>query len=116
MKNKLARLKSARKIRAKIKPGEKHRLSVFKTTMHTYAQLFSPKGDIIVSASTLEKSIVKDKVHTGNIETAKIIGKIIAERAIKKNITEVAFDRSGFNYHGRIKALAESARNNGLKF
>ena len=116
MKNKLARLKSARKIRAKISPGEKYRLSVFKTTMHTYAQLFSPKGDIIASASTLEKNIIKDKVHTGNIETAKIIGKIIAERAIEKNVTEVAFDRSGFNYHGRIKALAESARNSGLKF
>tara|TARA_B100000989_G_scaffold89135_1_gene64448 strand:+ start:63 stop:413 length:351 start_codon:yes stop_codon:yes gene_type:complete len=116
MKNKLARLKSARKIRAKIRPGEKHRLSVFKTAMHTYAQLFSPKGDIIASASTLEKSIIKDKIHTGNIETAKIIGKIIAERAIEKNVTEVAFDRSGFNYHGRIKALAESARNSGLKF
>jgi len=55
-------------------------------------------------------------VHTGNIETAKIIGKAIAERAIKKNISEVAFDRSGFNYHGRIKALADSARENGLKF
>ena len=84
--------------------------------MHTYAQLFSPKGDIIASASTLEKNIIKDKIHTGNIETAKIIGKIIAERAIEKNVTEVAFDRSGFNYHGRIKALAESARNSGLKF
>ncbi len=116
MKNKLARLQSARKIRSKIQPREKHRLSVFKTTMHTYAQLFSPKGDIIASASTLEKNIIRDKIHTGNIETAKIIGKIIAERAIEKNVTEVAFDRSGFNYHGRIKALAESARNSGLKF
>jgi len=116
MKSKLARLKSARKIRSKLANGDKHRLTVYKTTMHTYAQLFSPKGDIIVSASTLEKKIIKNKLHTGNIETAKIIGKVIAERAIKKKITEVAFDRSGFNYHGRVKALAESARENGLKF
>jgi large subunit ribosomal protein L18 len=64
----------------------------------------------------LEKSIVNGKFHTGNIETAKIIGKVIAERAIEKNVTEVAFDRSGFNYHGRVKALADSARENGLKF
>ena len=59
---------------------------------------------------------MNDKLHTGNIETAKIIGKVIAERAIEKNVTEVAFDRSGFNYHGRVKALADSARENGLKF
>jgi large subunit ribosomal protein L18 len=116
MKNKLARLKSAHKTRSKISFGIKHRLTVHKTTMHTYAQLFSPTGDIVASASTFEKSIIDKKNHTGNIETAKIIGKIIAERAIKKNVTEVAFDRSGFNYHGRIKALAESAREHGLKF
>jgi len=116
MKNKLARLKSAKKIRSKISLGEKHRLTVYKTTMHTYAQLCSPKGEVIASASTLEKSIVNNKFHTGNIETAKIIWKVIAERASEKNITEVAFDRSGYNYHGRVKALAESARENGLKF
>ena len=116
MKNKTARLKSARKIRSKIVTSDKHRLTVYKTTMHTYVQLFSPSGEIVTSACTLEKSILKDKVHTGNIETAKIIGKVIAERAIEKNITEVAFDRSGFNYHGRVKALADSARENGLKF
>ena len=115
MKNKLARLRSARKIRSKLLSGDRHRLTVHKTAMHTYAQLLSPRGEIIISASTLEKSLVKSKVHTGNIETAKIIGKAIAERAIK-NISEVAFDRSGFNYHGRIKALADSARENGLKF
>ena len=116
MKNKLARLRSARKIRSKLLSGDRHRLTVHKTAMHTYAQLLSPRGEIIISASTLEKSLVKSKVHTGNIETAKIIGKAIAERAIKKNIPEVAFDRSGFNYHGRVKALADSARENGLKF
>ena len=116
MKNKLARLRSAKKIRSKIALGEKHRLTVYKTTMHTYAQLCSPKGAVIASASTLEKDIVNNKCHTGNIETAKIIGKVIAERAGEKNITEVAFDRSGYNYHGRVKALAESARENGLKF
>ena len=116
MKNKLARLRSAKKIRSKISLGDKHRLTVYKTTMHTYAQLCSPKGDVIASASTLEKAIVKNKVHTGNIEAAKVIGKVIAERASAKNITEVAFDRSGYNYHGRVKALAESAREAGLNF
>ena len=116
MKNKLARLRSAKKIRSKLRLGDKHRLTVHKTAMHTYAQLLSPRGEIIASASTLEKSIVKSKNHTGNIETAKIIGKVIAERAIKNNVSEVAFDRSGFNYHGRVKALADSARENGLKF
>ena len=84
MKNKLARLRSARKIRSKLLSGDRHRLTVHKTAMHTYAQLLSPRGEIIISASTLEKSLVKSKVHTGNIETAKIIGKAIAERAIKK--------------------------------
>ena len=64
----------------------------------------------------LEKNVIKNKINTGNIETAKIIGKLIAERAIKKKIIEVAFDRSGFNYHGRVKALADAARENGLKF
>jgi len=115
MKNRLARLKSAKKIRSKIISSEKHRLTVYKTAMHTYVQLFSPKGEIIASASTLEKNIIKNKSHTGNIETAKIIGKVIAERALEKNVKEVAFDRSGFNYHGRVKAIAESARENGLK-
>ena len=116
MKNKLARLRAARKIRSKITSSDKHRLTVYKTAMHTYVQLFSPSGDIVATASTLEKNIIKDKVHTGNIETAKIVGKLIAERAKEKSVTEVAFDRSGFNYHGRVKALAESARENGLKF
>ena len=116
MKNKLARLRSAKKIRSKISLGEKHRLTVYKTTMHTYAQLCTPKGEVIISASTLEKDLVNNKIHKGNIETAKIIGKVIAERASEKNITEVAFDRSGYNYHGRVKAIAESARENGLKF
>ena len=116
MKNKLARLKAAKKTRSKIHSSEKHRLTVYKTAMHTYAQLFSPRGEIVAAASSLEKNVIKNKINTGNIETAKIIGKLIAERAIKKKIIEVAFDRSGFNYHGRVKALADAARENGLKF
>ena len=116
MKSKEARLKSAKKIRCKLALGDKHRLKVYKTSMHTYVQIFSPEGEIVASACTLEKNIRKDLNHTGNIETAKIIGKVIAERAIEKNIKKVAFDRSGFNYHGRVKALAESARENGLEF
>ena len=105
MKNKLARLKAAKKIRSKIVSSQKHRLTVYKTSMHTYAQLFSPKGEIVAAASTLEKSIVNDKFHTGNIETAKIIGKVIAERAIEKNVTEVAFDRSALIIMEELKLL-----------
>ncbi len=116
MKNRTSRLKSSKKIRSKIILSDKHRLTVYKTAMHTYAQIFSPNGEVIVSASTLEKKIFNNKIHKGNIETAKIIGKLIAERAKEKNIIEIAFDRSGFIYHGRVKALAESARENGLKF
>ena len=115
MKNKSARLKAAKRIRSRIRSSEKYRLTVYKTAMHTYAQLFSPRGEIIAAASSLEKDVIKG-MNTGNIEAAKIIGKLIAERAIQKKITEVAFDRSGFNYHGRVKALADAARENGLKF
>ena len=73
------------------------------------------KKNVKKKRSSLEKDVIKG-MNTGNIEAAKIIGKLIAERAIQKKVTEVAFDRSGFNYHGRVKALADSARENGLKF
>ena len=116
MKSKLSRNSRSKKIRSKILLSNRHRLSVYKTDRHIYTQLYSPTGEIIVSASSLEKGLIKKNTYTGSIDSAKIIGKIIAERAIDKKVTEVAFDRSGFKYHGRIKALAESARESGLKF
>ncbi len=94
-----------------------HRLCVYRSPRHIYAQLISPNGaEVLASASTLESEVKKDLKYTGNIEAAIIVGKRIAARAKEKGITEVAFDRSGFKYHGRVKALAEAAREDGLKF
>ena len=115
MKDKYTRLKRAKKIRGKISLSGKHRLTVFKSDRHLYTQIFSPDGKVITSANTLEKGVLK-RGSSCNLKIAKQIGKLIAERAIKKDIKEVAFDRSGFIYHGRVKALAESAREAGLKF
>lgn len=82
-----------------------------------YAQIISSDGaSVLASASTLEKSINEDIAATGNIEAAAHIGKIVAERAVAAGISKVAFDRSGFKYHGRVKALADAAREHGLKF
>ncbi|MDI9346941.1 MAG: 50S ribosomal protein L18 [Methylacidiphilales bacterium] len=111
------RVRRAKKTRIKIRLQSTHRLMVYKTPRHTYAQVVSPDGSkIIACASTLGK-VMRDKVkHGGNIESAKIVGRLIAEKSIQKGISIVAFDRSGFKYHGRIKALAEEARNAGLQF
>ena len=112
---KTSRLRRARRARAKISELRMNRLCVFRSPRHIYAQIISPSGnEILVSASTLEK---KGKSGaTGNIDAAGKIGKLIAERAKKAGIEKVAFDRSGFAYHGRIKALAEAAREGGLEF
>jgi large subunit ribosomal protein L18 len=92
-----------------------NRLCVFRSPRHIYAQIISPSGDdILASASTLEKK--SKSGATGNIDAAGKIGKLIAERAKKAGIEKVAFDRSGYAYHGRIKALAEGAREGGLEF
>jgi|TARA_B100001964_G_C14260952_1_gene615459 large subunit ribosomal protein L18 len=92
-----------------------NRLCVFRSPRHIYAQIISPSGDdILASASTLEKK--SKSGATGNIDAAGKIGKLIAERAKKAGIEKVAFDRSGYAYHGRIKALAEAAREGGLEF
>ena len=109
-------MRRAKKTRYKILKNGKPRLMVYKTPRHIRAQLTNSQGStIIAQASTLGKSIKTTLKQGGNIEAAKYIGKVIAEHAIKKGVTEVAFDRSGFKYHGRIKALADSARENGLK-
>jgi large subunit ribosomal protein L18 len=94
-----------------------HRLCVYKTPRHIYAQIITPAGDkILASASTLDKAFKEVGQYSGNVAAASAIGKSIAERAKAAGITEVAFDRSGFRYHGRIKALADAAREGGLAF
>ena len=111
------RLRRARKTRAKIAELKVTRLSVHRTTTHLYAQIIAGTGDkVIVSASTVEAEVRKNIKNGGNVEAATAIGKLIAEKAIKAGVTTVAFDRSGYKYHGRIKALADAARENGLSF
>lgn len=118
MDKRLSRLKRAKRTRAKIRELRAHRLTVYRTPRHIYAQLITPDGDkVIASASSLDKELRKDlKASGGNVEAAVLIGKAIAERAKKAGITRVAFDRSGYKYHGRVKALADAARENGLEF
>ena len=112
---KLARLRRAKRTRSKISQLRMNRLCVYRTPRHIYAQIISEKGDqIMASASTVEKENRKNK--TSNVEAASIIGKLIAKRSIEAGIDKVAFDRSGYAYHGRVKALAEAARESGLKF
>jgi large subunit ribosomal protein L18 len=111
------RLRRARKTRAKIAELKVTRLSVHRTNTHIYAQIIAETGDkVLASASTVEADVRKKVKNGGNIEAAAAIGKLIAEKAKKAGITTVAFDRSGYKYHGRIKALADAARENGLSF
>ncbi|AYN24582.1 50S ribosomal protein L18 [Buchnera aphidicola] len=112
----ISRIRRSVKARCKIKSLGAIRLVVHRTSRHMYAQIISPEAKVLVFASTLEKKVKLDLKYTGNKEAAEIIGKIIAERALSKGISKVSFDRSGFKYHGRIKKLADSARNFGLKF
>ena len=94
-----------------------HRLSVHRTPRHIYAQVIGPDGGTVVaSASTVSKDVRKGLKQTGNVAAAAEVGKTIAEKAKSAGVTSVAFDRSGFRYHGRVKALAEAARENGLEF
>ncbi|WP_119343924.1 50S ribosomal protein L18 [Facilibium subflavum] len=117
MDKKNARLRRAKRTRIKLKELNKVRLCVHKTPQHTYAQVITGDGgQILVAASTVEKSIKESCKHGGNIQAAQVVGAAIAQRAVEKGITEVAFDRSGYKYHGRIKALADAARESGLKF
>lgn len=112
-----ARLRRARKTRAKIAELKVLRLSVHRTNSHIYAQVFSSCGSkVLASASSLEPEVRKQLTNGGNTAAAAVIGKLIAERAKTAGIEQVAFDRGGFQYHGRVKALAEAAREAGLKF
>ena len=111
----IKRQKRALKTRSKIALTENNRLSIFRSNSHIYAQIMSNKGsEVLVSATTSESDLKSS--NNGNIEAASRIGKIIAERALEKGIEKVSFDRSGYKYHGRVKALAEAAREAGLTF
>ena len=118
MDKKLGRIRRSRKARAKIKELGADRLCIFRTPQHIYAQVIKANGsEVVASASTLDSALKAGlSGHRGNIAAASQVGKAVAERAKKAGITQVAFDRSGFKYHGRVKALAEAARENGLEF
>jgi large subunit ribosomal protein L18 len=111
------RVRRAQPTRARIREQGAVRLTVHRTPRHIYAQLFDGRGErVLASASTLQKDVAGALSGTGNIEAARAVGRTIAERARAAGITRVAFDRAGFQYHGRVKALAEAAREAGLEF
>jgi large subunit ribosomal protein L18 len=115
MNKRQSRLRRALRTRSKIRELGAHRLCVHRTSQHTYAQIISPDGaKVVASASTLEADVKAGLKHTGNVDAAVKIGQLIAERAKASGIDQVAFDRSGFKYHGRVKALADAARESGL--
>lgn len=111
------RIRRRGRTRAHIRYLDEHRLCVHRTPRHVYAQILSPDGGkTLVSASTLDKEVRAEVGYGGNVQAALTVGRILAERAQKAGITKVAFDRSGFRFHGRIKALADAARENGMEF
>lgn len=117
MDKKQTRLRRARKTRAKIAELKAARLCIHRTNCHIYAQVYSDCGlKVLAAASTVEADIRKQVPNGGNVEAAKVVGRLIAERAKAQGVTQVAFDRSGFKYHGRVQALAEAARESGLQF
>jgi large subunit ribosomal protein L18 len=117
MKKRIARLRRARRARSHIKELNALRLTVHRTPRHIYAQVIAKDGaKVLAAASSVEKEARATLGAKGNIEQAKAIGKLIAERAKAAGVERVAFDRSGFKFHGRVKALAEAARENGLRF
>ncbi|ULQ47324.1 50S ribosomal protein L18 [Flagellatimonas centrodinii] len=112
---KTTRIRRARRTRSHIRELGVHRLCVHRTPRHIYAQVIAPDaGTTVASASTVEKIDLEN--GTGNVDAAKRVGALIAERAKAAGVTQVAFDRSGFKYHGRIRALADAAREAGLEF
>jgi large subunit ribosomal protein L18 len=117
MDKKQTRLRRARKTRARIAELKMVRLSVFRTNCHIYAQIIDETGSkVLASASTLEAEVRADLANGGTVNAAAVVGKRIAEKAKAAGIETVSFDRSGFKYHGRIKALADAAREHGLVF
>jgi large subunit ribosomal protein L18 len=117
MDKKIRRLRRARKTRAKIAELAVARLCVYRSNSHIYAQIIDASGaKVLASASTQEQELRGQFKNGGNAEAAKMVGQRIAEKAKQAGIEQVAFDRSGFIYHGRVKALAEAAREHGLQF
>lgn len=117
MSKKSSRIRRATKTRSKIARLGSDRLSIHRTPRHIYAQILqADTGIVLASASTVEVEMRKDLGNGGNVAAATAIGKRIAEKAVEAGIKTVAFDRSGFRYHGRVKALADAARENGLEF
>ena len=111
----VAGLRQARRAKAKISEVRANRLTVYRTPRHVYARVIAASGDqVLASASTIEKDLREGA--TGNVDAASKIGKLIAERAKAAGVEKVAFDRSGYAYHGRVKALADAAREGGLDF
>lgn len=117
MEKKTARLRRALRGRAKMRELGMTRLCVHRTPRHIYAQLIAADGaSVLASASSLLKEVRDQVKATGNVDTAALVGRLIAERGREAGVTRIAFDRSGFQYHGRIKALADAARAGGLEF
>ena len=117
MTKKEQRLRRSRQTRARIAIQRVARLTVFRSNLHIYAQVLSEDGDkVLAAASTAEKAVREQVSNGGNVAAATLVGKLIAEKAKAAGVEKVAFDRSGFAYHGRVKALAEAAREAGLQF
>lgn len=116
MDKKSSRIRRSRKTRAKISELAVPRLSIHRTPRHIYAQVIAANGsEVVASASTVQADMKGQVKYTGNIDAATAVGKAIAEKALAAGVSSVAFDRSGFKYHGRVKALADAAREAGLK-
>ncbi len=119
MDKKISRIRRSLRTRSKIAELKVNRLSVHRTNLHIYANILAPDASVLVSASTLEKEVRTQLGKSGagaTTDAATLIGKRLAEKALQAGLKEVAFDRSGFRYHGRVKALAEAAREAGLQF
>jgi large subunit ribosomal protein L18 len=118
IKRRQARQKRQVRVRRKVRGSqERPRLCVFRSAKHIYAQIIEDTtGATLVSASTLVKEVAGEVNYTGNLDAAKAVGAVLARKALEKNITQVVFDRNGFLYHGRVKALADAAREAGLSF
>ncbi len=117
MDKKTARLRRAKKTRSHIRRMGMPRLTVHRSGRHIYAQVISAEGgSVIAAASTVQKDLRTDLNSTSNKDAAKAVGKAVGEKAVAAGVTDVAFDRSGYRYHGRIAELADAARESGLKF
>ena len=114
-KKNISRQRRAKKTRSKVSLGDYHRLTVFRSSKHIYAQIMLSDGSEVITAASSNESDIKGP-NNGNIASATKVGKLIALRALEKGIKQVAFDRSGYKFHGRVKALAEAAREAGLSF